>query len=180
MTTTQSPEIAHDASLLAFVEQFGEQWAEAWNSHQPERLLALMTDDIVYDDSAWPKTMHGHGDVREFLAHSWRAFPDLRFELTDGPFLHPGAPRASYFWQGTCTHTGPIDPPGIAPTHRRVEFRGFDLHEYRDGRVSRLVILFDLADFMRQLNLLPASGGRAERVMAGLQRLAAKLPDRRS
>jgi len=34
---------------------------------KPERVLELMTDDIVYDDSGWPQTMRGHADVRELL-----------------------------------------------------------------------------------------------------------------
>lgn len=178
MTTTQAPESARDASFVAFVEQFGARWAEAWNSREPDRVLELMAEDIVYDDSAWPNTMRGHGEVREFLEHTWRAFPDLRFELSDGPFLHPGAPSATYYWRGACTHSGPIDPPGIAPTGKRVDFKGFDLHEYRDGRVSRLVIVFDLLDTMRQLGLIPASGSRTERAIARLQRLATRLPSR--
>ena len=66
------------------------RWEEAWNSHDPERLLALMTDDIVYEDSAWPTTMHGHADVRRFLDSVWTAMPDLRFEMVDGPFIRPG------------------------------------------------------------------------------------------
>jgi hypothetical protein len=52
---------------LDFLTGFAERWEAAWNSHQPDRVLELMTDDIVYDDSAWPRTMRGHGDVREFL-----------------------------------------------------------------------------------------------------------------
>lgn len=38
----------------AWAEEFAGRWEAAWNSHQPERLLELMTHDIVYDDSAWP------------------------------------------------------------------------------------------------------------------------------
>jgi hypothetical protein len=33
-----------------------DRWIAAWNSYQPERVLELMTDDIVYDDSGWPQT----------------------------------------------------------------------------------------------------------------------------
>ena len=97
-----------------FVEDFVARWLAAWNSHQAEQVLGMMGEDVVYDDSAWPRTMHGHADVREFLAHSWRAFPDMRFELADGPFLHPSEPRAAFHWRGDATHLGPIDPPGLA------------------------------------------------------------------
>jgi steroid delta-isomerase-like uncharacterized protein len=175
MTATQPSASAVEQSLTEFVADFVPRWADAWNSHDPDRVLELMTGDITYDDSASPTTMRGHADVRTFLEYTWRAFPDLRFELVDGPFLHSDAPKATFHWRGTCTHSGPIDPPGIAPTGKRVEFEGFDLHEYRDGRVSRLLIVFDLAEFMRELGLLPASGSRGERVAAQLQRMTARF-----
>ena len=73
-----------------WLDDFIQRWEAAWNSHDPERLLELMTEDVVYDDSAWPRTMRGHADVREFLEFTWRAFPDLRFEMSDGPYIDPG------------------------------------------------------------------------------------------
>jgi steroid delta-isomerase-like uncharacterized protein len=170
MEATQAQQID-----LTWVEEFGARWLDAWNSHEPDRLLDLMTEDIVYDDSAWPRTMRGHADVREFLAHAWRAFPDMRFELLAGPFLHPAEPRAAYHWRGQATHTGPIDPPGMPPTGRRWEVDGVDFHVYRDGKVARLTIIFDMADAMRQLGALPQPGSRGEKAMAALARMQQRL-----
>jgi steroid delta-isomerase-like uncharacterized protein len=175
MTATQPAETAVGQPFSAFVEHFGPRWADAWNSQEPDRVLALMTEDIEYDDSAWPRTMHGHADVREFLEHTWRAFPDLRFELAHQPFLAPEARQACYHWRGYATHAGPIDPPGVAATGREVQFEGFDLHEYRDGQVARLLIVFDLSDISRQLGLMPARGSRTEHAMVALQRLAKRV-----
>jgi steroid delta-isomerase-like uncharacterized protein len=160
---------------LAWLEEFAGRWGEGWNSHDPERLLALMTEDIVYEDSAWPTTMHGHADVRSFLDSVWTAMPDLRFEFTDGPFIKPGAPAAAFYWRGTGRFTGPLDPPGFAPTGKPLEFFGADFHEYRDGRVARLRIVFDNMDVARKLGLLPQPGSRADRAGAGAQRLAMRM-----
>ncbi|WP_368679966.1 nuclear transport factor 2 family protein (plasmid) [Rhodococcus opacus] len=99
----------------AWVDEFAERWGNAWNAHDPAQVLELFTDDIVYDDSAWPKTMRGKADVREFLDHGWRAFPYLTFELIAGPHIAGDGPRAAYWWKATATHQGPIDPPGIPP-----------------------------------------------------------------
>jgi steroid delta-isomerase-like uncharacterized protein len=159
-----------------WVADFAQRWLGAWNSHEPDRLLGLMTEDIVYDDSAWPTQMRGHGDVRHFLEHSWTALPDMRFELVDGPYLMPGEPKAAFYWRGTATHTGTLDPPGLSPTGKRVEFEGVDTHEYRDGKVARLRIVFDLADVMRQLGVLPPPGSRQEKVMAKVTNVRGKLP----
>ena len=97
----------------AWIEDFAKRWEAAWNSHAQARLLELMTDDIVYDDSGSPATMRGHGDVRSFLDSVWRAFPDLRFEMIEGPYIVPGQPKAAFYWSGSATHTGLLDPPAL-------------------------------------------------------------------
>jgi steroid delta-isomerase-like uncharacterized protein len=173
-------EVAQEQGAVdqAFLEDFLPRWDAGWTSHQPEQLLALMTEDIVYDDSAWPTTMRGHAEVRTFLEHAWRAFPDLEFSMTEGPFIQAGAPKAAYYWRGTATHTGPLEPPGFAPTGKRIEFEGADLHEYRDGRVCRLHIVFDMMDVARQLGTLPQAGSRAEKVAATAQRLGMQARER--
>jgi steroid delta-isomerase-like uncharacterized protein len=159
----------------AWLDIFIPQWEQAWNSHDPEKLLSLMTEDIVYDDSAWPATMHGHADVRRFLHSAWTAMPDLRFEMIDGPFLRPTKPEAAFYWRGAGRLTGPLDPPGFAPTGRTVEFEGVDIQEYRDGKVCRLRIVFDMMEVGQKLGLLPASGSGAERAGAAAQRLSMKV-----
>jgi steroid delta-isomerase-like uncharacterized protein len=168
--TTQRQELDQ-----AWVDEFAERWKAAWNSHQPDRVLELMTEDIVYDDSAWPTTMRGHGDVRQFLEFAWTAFPDLSFEPATGPFIMPGEPRAAFEWTASATHTGPMDPPGYAPTGKRIEFGGADFHEYRDGRICRLRIVVDMMDLGRQLGLLPPAGSPLEQAGAAVQRLAMKV-----
>jgi steroid delta-isomerase-like uncharacterized protein len=172
-TATQSQELDQ-----AWAEDFLKRWEAAWNSHDPSRLLELMTDDIVYDDSAWPTTMRGHGEVRTFLEFAWRAFPDLSFEWIDGPFVVPGQAKAAFYWKGSGTHTGPLDPPGFAPTGKRIAFEGGDFHEYREGRVCRLRIVFDMMDVGRQIGTVPKAGSPVEKVGAAAHRLGMKARDR--
>ena len=161
---------------VAWLRDFIARWEGGWNSHDPERLLALMTEDIEYEDSAWPTVMHGHADVRRFLHSAWTAIPDLRFEMEGDPFIGTSAsPSAAFYWRGTGRFTGPLEPPGFAPTGRTLEFYGADFHEYRDGKVARLKIVFDNMDVARQLGLLPAAGSRADRAGATAQRLAMRL-----
>ena len=163
----------------SFVQEAAQRALEAYNAHDADRFAALMTEDVIVDHSAAPTTMHGLAEVRSFYIDSWKAFPDARLELVDGPFLHPDAPRASVLWRWIGTNTGPIDPPGFAATGKRVEVAVCDVGEYRDGLVCRFRIVFDMADLMRQLGLLAAPGSRTERAMAALQRLQVKLPRRR-
>ena len=160
---------------IEWIRDFATRWLDAWNSHEVDQLLALMTEDVEYRDDAWPKPMRGHADVREYLEASWRAFPDMTFELLSGPYVIPGEPRAAFHWRGRATHTGPLEPPGFAPTGRRWEQDGVDFHEYRDGRVCKLRITFDMLSVSRQLGLMPAAGGRAESALAMAQRSASRV-----
>lgn len=160
---------------IEWVREFVPRWLDAWNSHQPQGVLELLTEDIEVHDDSWPKKMHGHADVREFLEALWRAIPDMTFELLEGPYVIPGEPRASFRWRGTGTFTGLMDPPGFAPTGRRWEVDGADFQEYRDGRIRRLRVVFDLMTVARQLGVMPATGSRSERAMAATQRAATRV-----
>jgi steroid delta-isomerase-like uncharacterized protein len=168
---------AAETVSIEWVEEFADRWIAAWNSHQPERVLELMTDDIVYDDSGWPQTLRGHAQVREFLEFMWRAFPDLAVERVGDPLVASDGSRAAFWWRARMTNRGPIDPPGIPATGKRSEYEGADFHDYRDGKVARLRIVFDMADILRQLGLLPERGSAAARVMVGMQKLRARLSE---
>jgi steroid delta-isomerase-like uncharacterized protein len=170
--------VSTDAQVEASIEwirDFEGRFVRAWNSHQADRVLALMTEDIEYRDDAWPKTMHGHADVCEFLDALWTAFPDLNFKLVDGPYVIPGQPRSAVQWRGSGTHLGRLDPPGFAATHRWCQGECVNLQEYRDGRVCRFRSSADMLDVSRQLGLLPPTGSRTERALAGAQRAARRL-----
>jgi len=164
------PAAAEAASSIDWIRDFVRRWLEAWNSHDAEQVLGFLTDDVEIRDDSWPTTMHGHGDVREFLQALWRAIPDMTFELLEGPYVIPGEPRASFHWRGSGTFTGPMDPPGFAPTGRRWEVDGADFQEYRDRRIARLRVAFDMMSVSRQLGVLPAVGSSEERAMATVQR----------
>jgi steroid delta-isomerase-like uncharacterized protein len=158
-----------------WVEQFAERWIAAWNSHQPDRVLALMTDDIVYEDSGKPETMRGHSQVRPFLDFLWRAFPDFTVEPVGGPLLASDSARGAFWWRCHMTNTGPIDPPGIPATGKLVRYQGADFHEYREEKVARLRIVFDMAEVSRQLGFMPGPDSLAARAMVVAQQLRARV-----
>jgi steroid delta-isomerase-like uncharacterized protein len=128
-----------------------ERWLAAWNPHQPERLLELTTDDIVYDDSSWPQTMRGHAPVRELLDFLRRAFPDFTIEGLGGPLVASDGPRCGVLVARARDERRPDQSarhPGYA---KLVEFEGADFEEYRDGKVARLRLVLDMADISRQM-----------------------------
>ncbi len=175
MPQPEPPAAPSVETSIEWIRDFETRFIQAWNSHQVDRVLELMTEDIEYSDDHWHKTMHGHADVREALDAYWTAFADLTFELIEGPYVIPGRPHSAIYWRGAGTHTGKLDPPGFAATGRRWQGDGVNVQEYRDGRICRLRICTDMMDGARQLGLLPAFGSRAERALAGAQRAAAAL-----
>jgi steroid delta-isomerase-like uncharacterized protein len=162
---------AAESGTREWVEEFVERWLAAWNGHQPERVLELMADDIIFDDSAKSQPMHGHAQVREFVEFLWRGFPDFTVKAVGGPLVAFDGARAAFWWRCRMTNTGAIDPPGIPATGTLVAYEGADFHQYRDGKVARLRVVYNMADVWRQLGFLPegdtsASAGRARDVTA--------------
>jgi hypothetical protein len=75
------------------------------------------------------------------------------------------------------THTGELD--GLAPSGRVVESGGVDVATLdSEGRITHLVSYYDGAQIMRDLGVLPARGSRAERALAVLASLPARIKNR--
>jgi steroid delta-isomerase-like uncharacterized protein len=154
---------------------FCARYLAAWNDHDPPAMAALLTDDIVWEDPALPAPARGVAAVQDFMRAGWRGFPDLRFDATDTPHLTAGGDQVAWRWRMRGTMTGPLDPPGFAPTGRAMEVEGVDLWELRDGRIARYRAFYDLNDMARQLAIAPAPGSRGEKAMVALQRLQARM-----
>jgi steroid delta-isomerase-like uncharacterized protein len=158
------------------VGEFGARWMAAWNGRTADGLLALLTEDVVYRSDGWPKTMRGHADVLAFLRLVWAAFPDLRFQKLSGPYLTVDEPKAAFHWQASATHTGRLDPPGYAPTGKRFEFDGVDIHEYRDDKVAHVRSTFDSLSIAQQLGFVPRRRAvAAQRATVQAQRTATQV-----
>lgn len=155
-----------DEGAAGFAARFAAAWLGAWNSGDPDRVLDLMTPDCEYTDSGWPTVMRDHDEARVFIDHMLTAFPDVHFELDGGVMVDPDGRRGSFVWQMTATHTGTIEPPGLAATGKRICVRGFDVQEYDGEKVSNVWIGWDMADLQRQLGVMPPMHSKTERMMA--------------
>lgn len=138
-------------------------------------MAELLTDDIVWADPALPQPARGIPAVQDFMRVSFRAFPDLHFSEPDPPHLTVTGDEIAWAWTMEGTMTGPVDPPGFAPTGRRMRVDGVDLWSMRDGRIARYRAFYDATDLARQLGIMPASGSRGERGMVAMQRLQARF-----
>jgi len=103
-----------------------------------------------------------------------RACPDFRFEETEPAYPSLARPKAIAPWRFTGTMTGPLVPPGFAPTGHRVEIHGDDHWDFRGDLVRRCEAVYDLNGVGVQLGAVPAPGSGAERFAVLVQRLQAR------
>lgn len=171
-TTVGQGDVRDEGAVRKWLERF----LEAWHSHDPDRLPSLCADDVVWEDPfIHPSGVaHGKGELRGWLASIFRAMPDIRFELEGEPLVSLDGTTIAAVWRGRGRMTGPLDPPGFAPTGHTAELRGVDVHSFRDGRLAHVLTITDLNAAGQQLGAVPPPGSRREMAVVGLQRLNAR------
>jgi steroid delta-isomerase-like uncharacterized protein len=162
-----------------FARDFADRWQKAWNSRDSDQVTALCTEDIVWDDPVTEQPERGRKAVADYLRSLWRAFPDLEFMWPEGPFASFHGIKLALHWRVTGTMLGLMDPPGFAPTGRRIHLEGVDLLEIRDGLCCSYQGFFDTQAVAQQVGAAPARGSQTERMAVGAQRLLAAIERRR-
>ena len=172
MTEAQSATakpLSHERARALF-----EHFYALMNERDPRHIPTIFTEDIEFQDDAWPETMKGYAEVERFFTALWRAVPDLRFELVEGPYLAEDGRRAAARVRIDGTMTGSADPPGFAPTDTRLttEFGGF--YELEGERIKRERVIVNMNDVGIQMGAVPAPGSRGERLGVAIQHLTAR------
>ena len=120
---TTSRHAGSDAEFIALLDRF----ADAWNRHDLDALMSMMTDDCVFQASAGTQVdgewSEGQPAVRAAFAAVFEAFPDAHW--ANARHVIAGN-RGVSEWTFTGTHTN----------GRRVEVTGCDLLTFRDGKVA--------------------------------------------
>lgn len=94
-----------------------------------------VVDQLMAADSiGWMegRTINGPTDFKDARRTLLHVFPDLSIKVEDT--LEQGD-KVAVRWTATATHRG--EGLGIAPTNRRVSFRGITWLEFRTGRLVR-------------------------------------------
>jgi steroid delta-isomerase-like uncharacterized protein len=159
---------------------FADRWQRAWNSRDPGQVVSLCTEDVVWDDPITERPERGRAAVADYLRSVWRTFPDLEFTWPEGPYASFEGIKLALHWRVTGTMIGPMEPPGFAPTGKRMEAEGVDLLELRDGLVCAYSGFFDAQGIARQVGVVPPSGSVAEKMAVALQRLQVAIGRRLS
>jgi steroid delta-isomerase-like uncharacterized protein len=127
-----------------------DQWIDAWNTHDVERVLACLTADALYEDVPLGAVNRGADAVRGFIQTGWAAFPDMRFELTTSAI---SGDHGTAEWVMAGTHAG--DFPGLPATGRPFSVRGVSVLELAGDKIRSVRDYWDFATVLRQLGFLP-------------------------
>jgi steroid delta-isomerase-like uncharacterized protein len=123
---------------------------EAWNAHDPEQVERYYTPDCEEVDVAAHEPQRGSATIRKLMKYYMRAFPDV--EILMDELVINGA-QAALVWTLRGTHRGRF--MNIPPTGRRVNVRGTTVMTICDGRIHRVVRIWDVAGLLRGIGLLP-------------------------
>ena len=112
-----------DADALKLLERF----ADAWNRHDLDALMSMMTDDGVFEASAGAEVngqrSEGNQAVRAAYAAVFETFPDAHWA------------NARHFVAGN-RGVSEWTFTGTRQDGTRVEVNGCDLLTFRDGRIA--------------------------------------------
>jgi steroid delta-isomerase-like uncharacterized protein len=136
----------------AELQDFIDRYNAAWNAHDVEAIVAMHTDDSVFENHTTGDVNVGKDAIANAITGIFGVFPDLSFEA-----------RSQYIrddlvvqeWTARGTHEGPMNRSGmtIEPTGKKVEYRGMDIIPIEDGLVARKDVYSDGVTLLRQLGL---------------------------
>jgi len=122
------------------------EYLAAWNAHDVERLMALFTDDCVYEDVALGRLEQGKERVRALVESVFVDLADFKMEVRSAFGLGDWA-ATEWTMTGRFVHSS---VPSLAATGRSFAVRGATMLELRDGRILRNSDYLDVPSFLRQ------------------------------
>ena len=118
----------------------------AWNAHDPDKVAAIYTDDVVYEDVPFGLVARGHAEMRKLAADFFTGVPDLKLEIVSQT---SAGNRGSVEWIFSGTDVG------LFKTGKKFSVRGASVYETRGGKCSSNRDYYDAASIMRQVGVLP-------------------------
>jgi steroid delta-isomerase-like uncharacterized protein len=134
------------------LQDFIDRYNDAWNAHDIEAIVAMHTEDSVFENHVTGDVNVGREQIADAIGGIFGVFPDLHF---DGRRQYIREDLVIQEWTATGTHEGRMSRGGVelAPTGKRVEYKGMDVIPIRDGLVARKDVYSDSVTLLRQLGL---------------------------
>jgi predicted ester cyclase len=158
-----------------FARDFLARLHAAVNAHDADAVAALCREDVVWDDPAAPEPLRGREAVVRFHRDiMFRAIPDVRIELVDGPYLALDGAGVAVRLRISGTMTGRLTPPGFAPTGGPVEFETAEFSHFDGELLAHHTVVLNMLALARQIGAVPKAGSSAEHIGVWIQHIAAR------
>jgi steroid delta-isomerase-like uncharacterized protein len=144
---------------------------EALNQHDLE-LAAGFLDENVVEEITGVGVMRGREEVREFFDGLMKAAPDMEV-LIDRTVEDGDTTVVQWRMNGTFTG-GPLFN-GVQATGGRLQLRGCDVIDVREGKIVRNTAYQDGIELARALGMMPPQDSPAEKAMIAAFNGATKL-----
>jgi len=127
---------------LTELAQFAERYAQAWCSHDPEKVATFFAENGSLSVNNGPPAV-GRAVIAEVAHRFMRDFPDIVITFDK---LESRRDRTGFHWTLTGTNTGP------GGTGNKVRISGYELWKFdNNGLVAESKGHFDAGDYDRQL-----------------------------
>jgi hypothetical protein len=128
-----------DCTLLATIPAI---YFAAWNGRDEHALEPFFASEFIWIDPLLPVPVTALKGAQQFLAGSWKSFPDVRFELIGGPMIDAAHGRVSQEWRMLATS---------AASGKSIDLVGIDVWQLEQGLVTKMQACYDAAELMRQI-----------------------------
>jgi steroid delta-isomerase-like uncharacterized protein len=130
----------------AAADNIAAKWAAAWNSHDPEKVVALFAENGVYEDIPFGSTNRGMAALRKYATDYFAAVPDMKTTVT-GSSVKNGLGYVEWVFSGTDV--------GLYKTGKPFSLRGVSIIATKNGKLTSDRDYYDLAALMKQLGASP-------------------------
>jgi steroid delta-isomerase-like uncharacterized protein len=128
------------------------RYNDAWNRHDVDAILAMHTEDSVFENHTSGGKGTGKAEIRPIIESVFATFPDLHFE---GRRLYVRDDLVVQEWTATATHAKPITRAGrtYPPSGKKICWNGMDVIPMRGGLVARKDVYADSIAYLRQIGV---------------------------
>jgi steroid delta-isomerase-like uncharacterized protein len=125
-------------------------YGEAWNNHDVEAILALHTEDSVFENHTSGGKGIGKDAIRDILKGVFAAFPDIRFDARR-TYVRDGLVTQEWTATGTLAIPFTKGAATVQPTGKTISWNGVDVIPFAGSLVARKDVYVDSIGFLRAL-----------------------------
>jgi hypothetical protein len=119
------------------IQQFCQNWLDAWTGNKPLELIQYYAKECLYVDPANPQGLRGHAEVLPYFTNLLAANPSWDWKINE---LFPIPTGFILKWKAN-----------IPIGDKLIEESGLDIVELEEGKIIRNEVYFDRTNWFKAL-----------------------------